>query len=147
MHLFLGLKIKIRKLAMCCVLRDTCCIKMINLRLLTKSFQYAFRGFLKTFKEEQNLRIQTMFAVLVLFFGFYFRIDRIEWILLIFVVSLVMLMELANSAVERIADILKPRLNDYVKEIKDITAAAVLLAAITAVITGLIIFLPHIFSF
>jgi diacylglycerol kinase len=56
-----------------------------------------------------------------------------------------MLMELANSAVERVADILKPRIHDYVKEIKDIMAAAVFLASMSAVVIGLIIFLPYLF--
>jgi diacylglycerol kinase len=52
-------------------------------------------------------------------------------------------MELANSAVERIADILKPRIHSYVKEIKDITAAAVMISAILSIIIGLIIFIPR----
>ena len=53
-------------------------------------------------------------------------------------------MELANSAVERVTDILKPRIHDYAKEIKDIMAAAVFLASFVAAVVGLIIFLPYI---
>lgn len=119
---------------------------MINIKRLLKSFRYAYKGFIKTFKEEQNLRIQAFFAVLAAVLAIFFQISRLEWVLLIFVISLVMLMELANSAVERIADILKPRLDDYVKEIKDIAAAGVMLASIAALIIGLIIFLPHVLN-
>ncbi|HBI97119.1 MAG: diacylglycerol kinase [Candidatus Falkowbacteria bacterium GW2011_GWC2_38_22] len=117
---------------------------MINLKRLVKSFKYAFKGLLKVFKEEQNLRIQAFFAMIVIVLALFFQINRLEWILLIFVISLVMLMELANSAVERIADILKPRIDDYVKEIKDIAAAGVMLSSFVAVIIGLIIFFPYI---
>jgi len=116
---------------------------MIRVRRLYKSFIYAIRGLLKTFREEQNLRIQTTIGLLVVFLGFYFKISRFEWLALILVIGLVILMEIANSAIERVTDVLKPRINGYVKEIKDIMAAAVMLASIMAVIVGLIIFLPY----
>ncbi|PIR13335.1 diacylglycerol kinase [Candidatus Falkowbacteria bacterium CG11_big_fil_rev_8_21_14_0_20_39_10] len=118
---------------------------MIRLKRLSKSFIYAFRGLAKTLKEEQNLQIQTTAAVLVLGLGWYFQISRLEWALLIFIIGLVILMEIANSAVERVTDVLKPRISSYVKEIKDIMAAAVMLASIIAVIVGLIIFWPYFF--
>jgi len=59
------------------------------------------------------------------------------------VIGLVILMEIINSAIERITDVLKPRLDNYVKEIKDIMAAAVMLASVIAIIVGLIIFIPY----
>jgi len=118
---------------------------MIKIKRLVKSFQYALRGLIKTVREEQNLQIQGFVALVAIILAVYFRIGRLEWALLIFVIGLVILMEFANSAVERIADVLKPRINSYVKEIKDITAAAVMLASIVAVIIGIIIFWPYIF--
>ena len=62
---------------------------------------------------------------------------------LIFVIGLVILMEIANSAIERVTDVLKPRIHDYVKEIKDITAAGVMVASFIALIIGAIIFWPY----
>ncbi len=118
---------------------------MIRFKRLGKSFIYAIKGLVKTFQEEQNLRIQTVIAIIVVILGFCFGISEIEWIILILIIGLVILMELANSAVERITDVLKPRINDYVKEIKDIMAAAVMLASIISVVIGLIIFIPYIF--
>jgi diacylglycerol kinase len=119
---------------------------MNKFRRLIKSFTYAFRGFRKTFQEEQNLKIQSLAALVVVLLGFYFQISRTEWLFLIFVIGLVMLMELANSAVERVADLLKPRIHDYVMDIKDIMAAAVMLASLIAVIIGVVIFWPHFFT-
>lgn len=116
---------------------------MIRVKRLLKSFKYAIRGLLKTLFEEQNLQIQSIAGLVVIILGWYFKIENWEWLILILVIGLVILMELINSAVERITDVLKPRLDSYVKEIKDIMAAAVMLASIIAVIVGLIIFLPY----
>jgi diacylglycerol kinase len=118
---------------------------MFRLNRLFKSFKYASRGFLKTWKEEQNLQIQSLAGAIVFILAIYLHVSRQEWIMLVFIVGLVILMELANSAVERIADVLKPRLNSYVKEIKDVTAAAVMVSSLVALIVGVLIFWPHIF--
>ncbi|MFA4833264.1 MAG: diacylglycerol kinase family protein [Patescibacteria group bacterium] len=120
---------------------------MIKIKRLYKSFTYAFRGLFKTLREEQNLQIQSVAGLVVIIFGWYFKIENWEWLILIFVIGLVILMELINSAVERITDVLKPRLDNYVKEIKDIMAAAVMLASAIAVIVGLIIFLPYFLNY
>lgn len=120
---------------------------MIRLKRIAKSFLYAFRGLIKTFHEEQNFKIQSVVAIIILALGFYFEISRMEWIFLVLVIGLVLLMEVLNSAVERIVDVLKPRIDTYVKEIKDIMAAAVMLASIMAVIIGLIIFLPYFINY
>jgi diacylglycerol kinase len=117
---------------------------VIKIKRLVKSFRYATKGLWKTLREEQNLRIQTTAAIVVVIAGIYFKITRTEWALLIFVIGLVFLMEVVNSAIERVTDVLKPRINGYVKEIKDIMAAAVMLASIIAVIVGLIIFMPYV---
>lgn len=119
---------------------------MFRIRRLIKSFKYAFRGFSKTWREEQNLQIQSVAAVFVLFLAAFFQVDRMEWAILVFIIGLVMLMELANSAIERIADVLKPRISSYVKEIKDISAAAVMFSSIVSIIVGILIFWPHVVS-
>ena len=117
---------------------------MLKIKRLFKSFRYAFKGLYKVWHEEQNFQIQSIVAILVVLVGWYFRIKNFEWLILILTMSLPMLMEVLNSAVERVADILKPRIDTYVKEIKDIMAAAVMLASVFSVIIGLIIFIPYI---
>ena len=120
---------------------------MIRIKRVYKSFTYAFRGLFKTLREEQNLQIQSLVALAILILGWYLKIEKGEWLVLVLVIDLVILMELINSAVERITDILKPRLDNYVKEIKDIMAAVVMLASIVAVIVGLIIFIPYLLKY
>jgi diacylglycerol kinase len=66
-----------------------------------------------------------------------------EWCLIIISIVLVVLMEIINSAVERISDVLKPRIHEYVKEVKDIMAAAVMLSSLSAVAVGLFVFIPY----
>lgn len=119
---------------------------MINLRRLKQSFVYAFRGLAKVYREEQNLRIQTLAGLVALFLGLLFGLSRFEWLSLILSSLLVVLMEVANSAVERITDLFKPRINTYVKEIKDIMAAAVMLSSFGAILVGLLVFGPYLWG-
>ena len=119
---------------------------MIKIARLIKSFQYAIRGLVKVFREEQNLRVQTLAGIFAFVLAWYFQVTAVEWCLLIIVSALVLLMEIVNSAIERVADVLKPRIHTYVKEVKDIMAAAVMLASGLAIVVGLIIFLPRLFT-
>ncbi len=119
---------------------------MIRVSRLFKSFGYAFKGLFKTFREEQNLRLQTVASLLIFVLGFFLGISGPEWAMLVIVICLVQVAEIANSAVERITDVLKPRINSYVKEIKDIMAAGVLLASIAALTVGAIIFVPYLYK-
>lgn len=116
---------------------------MIKLNRLLKSFVYAFRGLFKVFREEQNLRVQAIVAILVFILAWFFNVSNLEWCILFLVIAIVILMEIINSAIERITDVLKPRINSYVKEIKDIMAAAVMTASVIAVIIGILIFWPY----
>lgn len=117
---------------------------MLKIKRLFKSFTYAFRGLYKTFKEEQNLQIQFVAALAIVALSVWLGIKPLEWCFILLVSTLVLLMEIANSAVERIADVLKPRIHEYIKEMKDIMAAAVMLASVLAIAVGTIILLPYI---
>ncbi len=117
---------------------------MLKLSRLIKSFKYAGRGLLKIYKEEQNLQIQLIMAGLVFIFGIIMRIAYRDWAILSLAIALVLLMEIINSAIERVADALEPKISKYAKEIKDIMAGAVFLASIVAVLVGLFIFGPYI---
>jgi len=112
---------------------------MLNFRRLYKSFTYAFRGLFKVFREEQNLRIQMLVGLAVVIISFFLSLSIIEWALIIISIATVLFMEVLNSAVERVADVLKPMISNYVKEIKDIMAAAVMLASLSAILVGLLV--------
>jgi len=116
---------------------------MISIQRLFQSFIYAFRGLVKTFREEQNLRIQTAAAVAVVVAAWYFGVSRIEWCVLTLAIGMVALTEIVNTVLELVTDVLKPRINGYVKIIKDVMAAAVMMSSIAAAIVGIIIFWPY----
>jgi len=111
-----------------------------------KSFVYAFSGLKILFKEEHNSRVQLFVALCVLIAGFVFSISAYEWIALIFCIGFVLALETINSVLENISDFVSPQNNETIKKVKDLSAAAVLLGAITTLIIGLIIFVPKIFQ-
>ncbi len=119
-------------------------MKIIDLKRLVKSFGYSFRGLIYTFKEEQNFRIHLFVAMIVIILMIFFRVSRLEALVLIIAMTLVIFAELINSIFERIVDILKPRIHSYAMVIKDMMAATVLVAALAAVAIGIIIFLPRV---
>jgi diacylglycerol kinase (ATP) len=77
--------------------------------------------------------------------GFYFEISSTEWIVQIFAIALVIGIEGMNTAVEKVADFIQPKFDPKIGFIKDISAGAVMLVSIAAVLVGLIIYLPKIF--
>lgn len=110
----------------------------------TASLKHAMRGIWVVFRSERNFRIQTAMTVLILCAGFILGVRLWEYILLILLCASVLVLELFNSVIERIADGLKPRLQPIVRDIKDLMAGAVLLVATTAAVVGVLIFLPYI---
>jgi diacylglycerol kinase len=114
---------------------------------LFKSFTYAFRGLIKAWREERNLQIHSVVAIIIIVASFVFQIKPWEWCAVLLCIALVVVMEFINSVVERLADMLKPRINIYIKEIKDIMAAATFVSALFSATVGLIIFVPHIWGY
>lgn len=119
---------------------------MIKIRKLANSFKYARAGLKKVFLEEQNFQVHCLIASFVLIFAAVLQVKIWELIILIIIISLVFILEIANSIFERLLDLIKPRLHSYVRDIKDMTAALVLVSALTAIIVGLIIFLPYLIN-
>ncbi len=116
---------------------------MINFRKLRLAFKVAFRGFGLVIREEQTFRIQIVATILVVFFMFYFPLSSSEKAVLMLVIVLVLSLELLNSQIERILDLLQPNFDPKIRRIKDLSASAVLLATIGSVFVGLLIFLPY----
>lgn len=116
----------------------------MNIKQFFLSMTYALRGITYVWRYEQNFRIQCMIGIFVFAMTFVFRLRRSEMIVILLLILLVLLLELLNSAVEKLADVLKPRLSEQIEITKDIMAATVLLSSIGSFIIGLIIFLPHV---
>ena len=108
--------------------------------------KFALNGILEAIKRERNFRIHLFVGFLVLIAAIYFQLNRQEWMFIIIMIQLVFITELMNSIVERIIDYVKPAYHPEAKIIKDISAAVVLVTAITSVIIGCMIFLPKIFG-
>ncbi len=118
---------------------------MFILRRFVKALRDALRGIKDAFME-QSFRILFGVALLVIVCLFYFPFNTIERAVLILVVALVLSLELINSQIERILDILRPDYSEEVRKMKDISAGAVLLASIGALVVGVIIVLPHLIA-
>ncbi|MBP9887507.1 MAG: diacylglycerol kinase family protein [Leptospiraceae bacterium] len=112
-----------------------------------KSFTFALNGLKILILEEHNARIHLVAAILVIISGILLKISNAEWVAVTFSIGLVFALETINSAIENLADFVSPEKNDQIKKVKDLSAGAVLIGAIAALVNGLIIFIPKIFSF
>lgn len=107
-----------------------------------KSFSHAFNGLKILIKEEHNARIHMFATIVVVMAGFVFKISVNEWFAVLFAIGFVITVEIINTAIENMADIVSPEKDKRIKKIKDLSAAAVLISALTALVIGLIIFIP-----
>ncbi|MEO1030993.1 diacylglycerol kinase family protein [Winogradskyella sp.] len=110
-----------------------------------KSVGFAFKGMLILIKTESSIKIQVVIAIAATIAGFYFEISTTEWLIQIAMIGLVMSIEGVNTAVEYMADFIHPDHHPKIGLIKDISAGAVFIAAVVAVIVGCIIYFPKIF--
>ena len=113
-----------------------------SLKKFSRSFAHAVRGF-KCVSKEQNFRVQILFSIVVIFLILFFGLKIWEAAALVMMIILVLVLEIINSIFERIMDILEPRVHPYAKTIKDMMAAAVLIASIGAAFVGVVIFWPY----
>lgn len=107
-----------------------------------KGFYYAFNGLSYTFRTQLNFRVQCLTAVLILGLCLYLDISAMEWLWIIAAMCLVFMAELGNTAIEILVDLISPEYKPKAGIIKDTSAAVVLIAAVLALLTGIIILLP-----
>lgn len=110
-----------------------------------KGFTYAFNGIRLSVKAGGNFRFHLFAAIIVIALGLYFKISNQEWTAITICISLVLAAETFNTSIEKLTDIISPSINKNAGEVKDLAAGAVLICAIGAAITGLIIFTPYMF--
>ena len=111
-----------------------------------KSFKYAFSGIKTAYKNEPNLRIHTFFAIFAISLGAALGVSIIEWLLLTFTIFYVITLELLNTVLEAMVNMVSPEISPYARIAKDVSAACVLLAAFMSIIVGVVIFLQKIAS-
>ena len=110
-----------------------------------KSFGYAFEGLFYAIRTEHNIWIHLLATLAVIVLGIIYHISIAEWLFVIFAIGFVIAAELFNTAIEALTDFASPEINKQAKITKDVAAAAVLISSITALIIGLMIFVPRIF--
>lgn len=114
-----------------------------GIREIRKSFSCAFRGLKYALSTERNFQIEFVVAIFIGFLILIFDIKSWEAVVLVAMIMWVLIVELTNTVVERVVDILKPRVHPYVRLIKDMMASVVLISAVFAATVGIIIFYPY----
>lgn len=111
-----------------------------------KSFHYAGQGLQVLFREEHNAWLHLVATGVVIGLAILYPVTHMEGIALVIVTAGVWITELLNTAIERSMDLISTASNPKIKIIKDLAAAAVLVMAIAALVTGCIIFIPKLIA-
>ncbi len=119
-------------------------LKKRSLKRLLNSFKYAIEGIIYAFKYEQNIIVHTIVAIIVIIMGITLKISTFEWLICFILFGLVIATEMINTSIEAVVDLACPKKDPLAKIAKDTASGAVLVFALTAAISGLIIFLPKI---
>lgn len=117
---------------------------MEQIKKIAGSFLHAFHGFQYALKKERNLRIELLAAFFVVLTMIILEVEKWEMVVLVLMIALVLILEMLNTFLERLVNLLKPRIHPQARVLKDLMAATVFLASVTAAIVGLMIFLPYI---
>ncbi|HEU5167398.1 MAG TPA: diacylglycerol kinase family protein [Chitinophagaceae bacterium] len=103
---------------------------------------FAWQGINQFFSRDRNGKIQLVIGLTAIILGFTVSLSSFQWILVLFCIGLVISLEMINSAIEKYCDLVTTNFHPGIKIIKDVAAGAVLVASITSLIIGLIIFIP-----
>ncbi len=108
-------------------------------------FKYAAEGITHCIRNERNCTIHCIAAIAVIIAAFVYKINHTEWMIVLMNIALVISLEMLNTAIEKLCNLLHPQHNPVIKTIKDVAAGAVLIAALVALVYACIIFIPKIF--
>ncbi len=116
-------------------------------KTLIDSFNYAVSGIIIALKTEKNMRIHYLIAILVIALSLFFDFSRTEFLLLLFAISLVVVAEMVNTALERVVDLITEDYHPLARLVKDVAAGAVLIAAINSIVVGYLLFFDRLSSY
>ncbi|WP_409270695.1 diacylglycerol kinase family protein [Neobacillus sp. SCS-31] len=114
------------------------------LRRLLKSFGYAITGILTAAQKERNMQIHIAAGFAAVCLSIFFSISKMEWLFILLAIGGMLALELMNTAVERVVDLVTKDFHPVAKQAKDIAAGAVLVYACLSILIGVIIFLPKV---
>jgi diacylglycerol kinase len=110
---------------------------------VVRSFGYAFEGLAAMLRTQPNFVVHVCAAVLALALGLLLRLSPAELALIVLTIALVLVLECVNTALESLSDVVSPDFHPLIKRAKDVSAGAVLIAAIASVAVALLLFVPH----
>ncbi|HYE81171.1 MAG TPA: diacylglycerol kinase family protein [Clostridia bacterium] len=112
----------------------------MNSRKFFESLRYSIEGLVYCMSTQRNMKIHIAFALIVLVAGILLQISRLEFIIITMAISIVFICEIINTAVEKTVDTMTQEFHPVAKIAKDVAASAVLVAAISSVIVGFLVF-------
>lgn len=116
-------------------------------RSIISSFNYAVSGIISAIKTEKNMKIHYSIALLAIFLSLFFNFTRVEFLLLLFAISLVFVAEMLNTALEKVVDLITQDYHPLARLTKDIAAGAVLIAALNSLVVGYLLFFDRLNNF
>lgn len=119
---------------------------MINIKMLIRSFGYAFQGVKLGLSVDQNLRIHSIVGITVLIISLFLNLQRVEYFMILLAIIFVWFAELINTAIEEMTNLIVQEHRREAKIAKDVSAAAVLLSATFSLLIGIVIFIPALVS-
>jgi len=106
-----------------------------------KSFNFALQGIKYCIVKERHMQFHILAAAAVIVLGWYLKISWLKWTILFLTITLVIVLEMVNTAIEKTIDLITPEYHPYAEVAKNVAAGAVLVAALNAIIIGAAIFL------
>jgi len=117
------------------------------LKALLLSFRYAINGIIHAIKAERNINIHLFITFFVIVGGITLKLSLIEWSIILLTIGIMIALELINTAIERVVDLVTKDFHPLAKAAKDVSAGACLIFALISVCIGILIFLPKIVNF
>ncbi|HKC05175.1 MAG TPA: diacylglycerol kinase family protein [Patescibacteria group bacterium] len=111
-----------------------------------KSFGFALNGLKGIILQERNFKIQLFFGLIAVILGFLLKLNVAEWLDLVIVITLVLILELVNTSIEEMVDLVSPEIREKAKVAKDVAAATVLVASTGSLVIGALLFVPKILN-
>lgn len=118
--------------------------KRFSIVARAKSMTHALRGIALVVRTEHNFWLHVFTAIVVVLLGILLNISNFEWIFIAMSVFLVFAAEAFNTAIEVDMNLTSPEHHPFARDTKDISAGAVLITSIMAIIIGFIIFIPKV---
>lgn len=119
----------------------------VEKRTFIDSVKNCLDGINYVLANEKNFVREIILGIIAILASYFFGISRMEWIVVILLINFVLIMELLNTALEKVVDLYTTKYNEIAKVVKDVASASVFLMSLFSAVIGFLIFLPYIIEF